>query len=81
MGHVLDKVDGKDPVRKRISTEFFQQWRGDPEHEIFTKFIERELNNLLKEYASDTHPLKDVSIVTHFILYPWVGVSLLSWLT
>jgi len=63
VGHVLDKVDGKDPVRKRISAEFFQRWKIDPEHEIFPKFIEHERNNLLKEYSSGTHPLEEVPVV------------------
>lgn len=73
VGHVLDKVDGKDPVRKRISKEFFQRWKTDPEHEIFTKFIEHERNNLLKEYASDTYPLKDVSILMQRHVVPLGG--------
>jgi len=73
IGHVLDKVDGRNPVRKRVSAEFFQRWKVDPEHEIFPKFIEHERNHLLKEYTSDAHPLEEVSVVMQRHLSPLSG--------
>jgi len=73
VGHVLDKVDGRDPVRKAISKEFFQRWKEDPEHEIFPKFIEHERNNLLKEYASDVNPMEKVPILLQRKLVPLGG--------
>jgi hypothetical protein len=53
VGHVLDKVDGKtDPKAKQIINARYKEWK-DPdrtEHAIFRDFIERERNNVIKEY-------------------------------
>src|SRR5438046_2816210 len=63
VGHVLDKVDGTDPVIKEVANGFYRRWKSqEPEHEIFREFIERERNNLLKEYRSDVHPLDNVAV-------------------
>ncbi len=64
VGHVLDKVDGDDPVIKQVASAAFRRWKSaDPEHEIFREFIEHERNNLLKEYHSEVYPLGEVSVV------------------
>ena len=70
VGHVLDKVDGADPVLKQVSNEFFKKWKTEPEHEIFTSFIERERNGVLKEYAGDVHPLDEVPVVLQAVAIP-----------
>lgn len=68
VGHVLDKVDGQDPVVKEAAEAAFRRWKAsDPDNEIFREFIDRERNNLLKEYRSDVHPLGDVSIAIEYV--------------
>lgn len=53
VGHVLDKVDGKEDSRvKRIANELYCSWQKDPTHSIFRDFIDRERNSILKEYAT-----------------------------
>jgi hypothetical protein len=53
-----------DPVVRQVAAAAFRRWKGvDPAHEIFREFIERERNNLLKEYHSDVHPLGEVVLV------------------
>jgi hypothetical protein len=63
VGHVLDKVDGENPNVKTAASAAFREWKGTASsHEIFREFIERERNNLLKEYSSAVHPLSEVAI-------------------
>lgn len=73
VGHVLDKVDGRNPSIKSVGGRFFERWKHDPCHEIFRDFIERERNSILKEYQSDVHPLEDVSVVLQVHLDPING--------
>lgn len=74
VGHVLDKVDGEDPLMKQAAGSAFKQWKStDPKHEIFREFIERERNNLLKEYRSDVHPLAEVAFAIGFTAQPVDG--------
>lgn len=70
VGHVLDKVDGSNPVVKQIAKESFSKWKVDDEHLIFPEFIERERNILLKEYNSDVHPLEEVPMALEMVLQP-----------
>jgi hypothetical protein len=63
VGHVLDKVDGDDAIVKKVAREFFSEWKVAADHTIFRDFIERERNNLLKEYRSDVHPFDAVPVV------------------
>lgn len=55
VGHVLHKVDGgAEPMLRTIAEQHFKSWKGDAsQHLIFRGFIERERNNILKEYASE----------------------------
>lgn len=54
VGHVLDKVDGANNATVRTaSRRLHQHWKASEEHAIFRDFIERERNNILKEYASE----------------------------
>jgi hypothetical protein len=51
IGHVLDKVDADERGSNFRDTlqERYKLWKQDP---IFANFIERERNNILKEYVS-----------------------------
>ncbi|MEO6824437.1 MAG: hypothetical protein ABI167_06885 [Nitrosospira sp.] len=73
VGHVLDKIDGRDTVTKQVAGDFFRRWKHGAEHEIFREFIERERNNLLKEYHSDVHPLEDVPVAMQTPIVPLNG--------
>ena len=74
VGHVLDKVDGNDASIKLAAGAAFRRWKGnDPAHAIFRELIERERNNLLKEYRSDVHPLAEVSLAIEFTAVPIGG--------
>jgi len=51
VGHVLDKVDGRENLHLRLAArKLYEKWKTDPEHEIFREFIDNERNNVLKEY-------------------------------
>lgn len=75
VGHVLDKVDGANPLIKKISSEAFRKWNSnDIEHLIFREFIEKERNNILKEYKFNHHPLDEVDLVlTSTLIDPETG--------
>jgi len=74
VGHILDKVDGDDPIIKEVANAAFREWKGtDPKHVIFREFIEWERNNLLKEYRSDVHPLTEVDFILEFTAKPAGG--------
>lgn len=74
VGHVLDKVDGRDPRIKTISNARYKLWSSDAEeHAIFREFIDKERNNLLKEYEINVHPLEEVSLVLQTTLMPAAG--------
>jgi hypothetical protein len=52
VGHVLIKVDGQSEAIRLASDCLFREWKSnDPAHEIFREFIEKERNNVVKEYA------------------------------
>jgi hypothetical protein len=53
VGHVLHKIDGGDqPILRKIAERHHRTWKaGDARHRIFSDFIDRERNNILKEYA------------------------------
>lgn len=55
VGHVLHKIDGgAEPALRQVAERHFKAWKaGDPSHRIFEGFIERERNNILKEYAPE----------------------------
>jgi hypothetical protein len=69
VGHVLDKVDGRDARIKAISNRLYNQWKkGNEEDRIFLDFIEAERNNLLKEYESGVHPLAEANVLFDYQL-------------
>jgi len=64
VGHVLDKSDGCDPAVKNIASNCYKEWKKpEPAHEIFREFIEKERNNILKEYQFGIHPMEEVGVV------------------
>jgi hypothetical protein len=74
VGHVLANVDGADPIIGNATDAAFRRWKSaDLDHEIFREFIERERNNLLKEYHSDVHPLSEVSLAFELLAKPIAG--------
>jgi hypothetical protein len=75
VGHVLDKVDGKDPLIKQTAKRFFKRWMTEPEHRIFEYFVEHERNNVLKEYRSAVHPLASVPVAAQMSLKSLEGDS------
>jgi len=63
VGHVLRNVDGVDARIRVAADAAHKRWTSsDPEHEIFREFIERERNNLLKEYRTDVHASTEVML-------------------
>lgn len=64
VGHVLKKVDGSNSVIERAADEAHERWKGDIiEHEIFREFIDKERNNIIKEYRFNIHPSEEVSVI------------------
>jgi len=52
VGHVLAKVDGTEPRLKAASDAAFKRWKdASQNHAIFTDFIEKSRNLVLKEYG------------------------------
>jgi hypothetical protein len=63
VGHVLDKVDGRDPQVSAAARAAYKKWKSEaPEHEIFREFVERERNSILKEYEFNVHPGDQVQV-------------------
>lgn len=63
-GHVLDKVDGRDPRVAKATKAAYRLWKsGEEEHEISREFVERERNSILKTYRFSHHPLDEVEIL------------------
>jgi hypothetical protein len=59
---------------RQVAGAAFKKWKGtDPKHQIFREFIERERNNLLKEYHSDVHPLGEVMFAIEVTARPMAG--------
>lgn len=50
VGHVLRNVDGRTPGAREAMNAAYDSWKAKPEHLVFREFIERERNNILKEY-------------------------------
>ena len=74
VGHVLNKVDGADPAMGRVARAAFQRWKSpEPDHQIFREFIEKERNNILKEYQFNTHPQEEIEFVLQRTLAPVGG--------
>lgn len=74
VGHVLIKVDAcDDSDLRRIANKAFKRWRTEKAHEIFLEFIEKERNNVLKEYQSSVHPHPVAPLAVTYTLQPLEG--------
>lgn len=63
IGHVLEKVDGKNLKYKTAVKSAYESWKADREkHAIFWEFIVAERNNILKEYRFNLHSNDEVGI-------------------
>ena len=48
VGHVLQKVDGKNPDQRDVIDAAYRSWTsGQSRHAVFREFIEEERNNML----------------------------------
>jgi hypothetical protein len=64
VGHVLAKVDGQNPAIRREADRLYKMWKGaSAAHLIFREFIEKERNNLLKEYQVNIDPSDEIPVV------------------
>jgi hypothetical protein len=64
VGHVLHKVDSSKQKWKGSIKSAYCKWTSeDPEHEIFREFINKERNNILKEYQFNFHPNDEVEVL------------------
>ncbi|MBY6153383.1 hypothetical protein KUV47_09190 [Vannielia litorea] len=63
VGHILHKVDGKDGGIREFAERSYQAWKAKDEHAIFRDFIERERNNILKEYGFGYDPAEAFGVV------------------
>ena len=57
VGNVLEKIDGTDPIYRKISNAMFRAWLNEmnPEHQIFRDFIKHERDLMLKEYSTSVN--------------------------
>lgn len=64
VGHVLRKVDGETPWQRMIIDAAYQRWSNErSEHTIFWNFIDKERNNILKEYSLNVLDSGEVNLV------------------
>jgi len=64
VGHVLWKVDARIPEAREAIKAAYGSWKSkQPEHLIFREFIERERNNILKEYRMNVLDSSEVVVV------------------
>lgn len=69
VGHVLQKVDGKDETIKKSANQLYKKWKKNAqENSIFHEFIEKERNNILKEYEVNIHPMTEVPVAVEVTL-------------
>jgi hypothetical protein len=74
VGHVLNKVDGNKSALKIAARAACHRWKSEPEHEIFREFIDRERNNILKEYKFSHDPSDEVPVVA-LLTFHLIGIS------
>lgn len=65
VGHVLWNVDGRIPEARDAIKAAYGSWKSkqQPEHLVFREFIERERNNILKEYRMNVLDSSEVAVV------------------
>ena len=64
VGHVLHKVDGEGPVLRPLIDSAYNRWKADRSgNAVYWEFIEKERNNILKEYQFHVHETAEVGVV------------------
>lgn len=64
VGHVLRNVDGEDPAVRQLADAAWERWGDDRKaNEVFWEFIQKERNNILKEYRFNVHDSADIGLV------------------
>lgn len=64
VGHVLRNVDGEAPPVRQLVDEAWGRWDADREaNEVFWEFIQKERNNILKEYRFNVHDSAVIDLV------------------
>ena len=64
VGHVLDKVDGRNLTLRPLVDAAYSRWKADrSSNQIFWNFIHKERNNILKKYQLNTHPHEEIDAV------------------
>lgn len=79
VGHVLRNVDGKDPALRPLIDSAYDRWKADRAgNAVFWEFIEKERNNILKEYRFHVHDAGEVDVVvTHDVVDAYAGHTLM----
>lgn len=63
VGHVLRKVDGEIPSQRAEIDAAYVRWKDvQSKHAVFWRFIEKERNNILKEYRLNVHDSEAVGL-------------------
>ena len=63
VGHVLWNVDGRIPEAREAIKAAYGSWKAKPEHLVFREFIERDRNNILKQYRMNVLDSSEVAVV------------------
>ncbi len=64
VGHVLQKVDGENPRQRVAIDAAYRRWKdGKSKHAVFWQFIEKERNNVLKEYCMNVYDSETIGLV------------------
>ena len=64
VGHVLQKVDGKDPALRPLVDSAYNRWKANRSgNAVYWEFVEKERNNILKEYRFHVHEAGEVDVV------------------
>lgn len=63
VGHVLQKVDRRQPEFRNAIDQRFALWKQEPhKHQVFWDFIKTERDSLLKEYVSSVSNAQNVAL-------------------
>lgn len=67
VGHVLWNVDGQTPQARAAMKAAYENWNKpeQPEHLIFRDFVDKQRNNIVKEYRMNVLDSAEVPVVVH----------------
>ena len=67
VGHVLRNVDGQIPQTRAVIDAAYGGWTAEhPEHLVFREFIEKERNNMIKEYRMNVLDSSESCVAVFF---------------